>query len=428
MKNIRQENLWLRTGLIRQPITEQTYRLSTFVVKLQMEDGFLLYNTVTGCILFFENELDLINSKEILIKNWFYIPTTNFDEFLWVDFLRDKKREIVASKPTKSYIIMTTINCNARCFYCYEKGRKPITMSIKTAKELANFIIKKSPDCNIKLTWFGGEPLVNLKVIDFVCTELKNNGCIYFSHIISNGLLFTKEIIERSKTLWHLNMVQITIDGTEQKYLETKAYKNCIGDEFQRVIKNIELLLEESISVSVRLNQSLNNTQDLINLVSFLNDKFSKYKKFSVYNRLLFGEENSKINQEAYFLLKHKIIQLGLRKPKLKDTIQYSKCMADNANSFVITPDGHLGKCEHYSENNFIGSLKSEVYDCQMLDKFKETYESTPLCKTCSLYPSCVRLKMCPSEQNECSELIRADELDNIFYLMKEFYKQSIQK
>ena len=155
---------------------------------------------------------------------------------------------------------------------------------------------------------------------------------------------------------------------------------------------------------------------------------YNKYKKFSVYNRLLFGEENSKINQEAYFLLKHKIIQLGLRKPKLKDTIQYSKCMADNANSFVITPDGHLGKCEHYSENNFIGSLKSEVYDCQMLDKFKETYESTPLCKTCSLYPSCVRLKMCPSEQNECSELIRADELDNIFYLMKEFYKQSIQK
>ena len=42
--------------------------------------------------------------------------------------------------------------------------------------------------------------------------------------MISNGYLFSEEIIDRAARLWELRNVQITLDGTEKVYNETKAY------------------------------------------------------------------------------------------------------------------------------------------------------------------------------------------------------------
>lgn len=56
-------------------------------------------------------------------------------------------------KKTKSYTILTTTDCNARCFYCYELGRSRIPMSEQTAHEIADYI--SAPKVNIH--WFGGE-------------------------------------------------------------------------------------------------------------------------------------------------------------------------------------------------------------------------------------------------------------------------------
>ena len=82
MKCIKGEDSWLKNGLIRQQIKNQQYRMSTFVVDLPIDGGRLLYNTVTGSILFFESDQELQNSKDILINNWFFIPVVDFDEFL----------------------------------------------------------------------------------------------------------------------------------------------------------------------------------------------------------------------------------------------------------------------------------------------------------------------------------------------------------
>lgn len=59
MKYLKEEDSWLRNGLIRQPIRDQQYRKSIFVVDLPVEDGVLLYNTATGSMLYFESDLEL---------------------------------------------------------------------------------------------------------------------------------------------------------------------------------------------------------------------------------------------------------------------------------------------------------------------------------------------------------------------------------
>ena len=52
MEVIRQEQIWFRDHLVRQPKQNIKYRLSHFVVKQVTDDGILLYNNVTGCLLF----------------------------------------------------------------------------------------------------------------------------------------------------------------------------------------------------------------------------------------------------------------------------------------------------------------------------------------------------------------------------------------
>lgn len=424
MKYLKEEDSWLRNGLIRQPIRDQQYRKSIFVVDLPVEDGVLLYNTATGSMLYFESDLELQYSKEILISNWFYVPAIDFDEFLWVSFLRDKKRELASNNPMKSYLIMTTMDCNARCFYCYEKGRHPISMTAKTANDVSNYILTNAENKKVKLSWFGGEPLVNYKVIDLICEGLKRNRFNYVSHMISNGLLFSDDIIAKALNQWNLRRVQITIDGTESQYLKIKSFKNGKGDEFQKIMRNIEALLKNGILVSIRLNQSLNTTDDLLILVDLIKDKFSFYNNLSVYNRLLFDEEITSEVQLAYFSLKHKLQQIGLLKPKSIEAIKHSQCMADNDFSLVITPNGNLGKCEHFSEDHFIGSIYDTRYNQQMITQFKETHEQLSSCNSCALYPSCVRLKMCPSQLNICHEFTRADLLDNLHFMMKSYYQK----
>ncbi len=424
MKYLKEEDSWLRNGLIRQPIRDQQYRKSIFVVDLPVEDGVLLYNTATGSILYFESDQELQNSKDILISNWFYVPAFNFDEFLWVDFLRDKKRELSSDNPTKSYLIMTTMDCNARCFYCYEKGRRPITMTLQTANDVSDYIMTNAENKKVKISWFGGEPLVNYKVIDLICEDLKRNRFNYVSHMISNGLLFSDDVIAKALNLWNLRRVQITIDGTEGQYLKIKSFKNGKGDEFQKVMNNIEALLKQGVLVSIRLNQSINNSDDLLILVDLIKDKFSLYDNLSVYNRLLFDEEITTDVQLAYFRLKQKLQQVGLLKPKSMEAIKHSQCMADNDYSLVITPKGNVGKCEHFSEDHYIGSIYDEKFNQQMIIQFKEPREPLSFCKSCALYPSCVRLKMCPSQLDVCHEFTRKDLHDNIHIMMKSYYQK----
>lgn len=105
--------------------------------------------------------------------------------------------------------------------------------------------------------------MLNTVVMDLICQKLNDFGISYFSHIITNGLLFTRNIVNKAINVWKLKRVQITLDGTEQVYLRAKAYVNSQGSEFQIVLDNIEALLNSKIAVNIRLNQDAYNTEDL---------------------------------------------------------------------------------------------------------------------------------------------------------------------
>lgn len=389
--------------------TVNDYRLNKFVIKADVQDGWMLYNTMTGGVIFIHESDDLHESLDELEKMHFYVPL-GFDEVELVNKLRATKSSASKNQYINGYTILTTMDCNARCFYCYEKGQPRISMTEKIATDVAEFIIRKASNKPVDLRWFGGEPLVNTNVIDIICNAMIKNGIQFKSSMISNGLLFTDSIILKAKDVWQLKRVQITLDGTKDVYQKAKSYKDAVGNEFERVIDNINKLIEAKIKVIIRLNQGLYNTSDLLELIDFLSIKFRGKKLVSVYNHLLFDEEIKPETPSGYDgykrfkQLQNKIIECGLfiNNP-LKKKLKFGHCMADNDASVIITPKGEIGKCEHFANQHLIGNIYDPAFDsCEIL-RWKEQYQPIEKCFECPLYPQCVRLKMCPGEKELCS-------------------------
>lgn len=386
----------------------ENYRPSCFLIRKDIDSDFLLYNTATGSIVLLHGEEDIVASLPRLIEMYFYVPI-DFDEFSWVDKQRQIERE-KENKTIDGYTIITTLDCNARCFYCYEKGQSRIHMSPQTANDIVDYIVKNAkPGVIQDIRWFGGEPLANEKIIDLICEKLSAHDIQYQSRMISNGLLFNEVNISKAKNLWNLKKVQITLDGTEKVYQKAKSYVNATGKEFQQVLNNIDALLKARIQVVIRLNQDLYNTEDLLCLAELLSKKFQGRRGLSVYNSLLFSNEKetpetTQLRHKSFLKLQDSLFEKKLQKYKgIRKHIKIRHCMADNDSSIIIGPTGKIGKCEHYPNEFLIGSIYEEGFDTKMMNKWKETYDIKEKCHICPLYPQCVRIKMCPEEYENCS-------------------------
>lgn len=141
------------------------------------ENLWVIYNTFSGAIIILDN--DHKNNYDEL-KN-FHIQNNNkfinnlISQQVLIDNKYDEKQLIDASRARRTYgekaaylRILTTTGCNARCEYCYEKGFKTETMTLETAKHLINHILTLPKMEKFYIHWFGGEPLLNTKVIDVV--------------------------------------------------------------------------------------------------------------------------------------------------------------------------------------------------------------------------------------------------------------------
>ena len=411
----------------------QSYRLMTYVVQQPVDDGVLLYNTLTcSLVLLTPDEAADITAQQELIGRWFLVPQAHDDQKLCRQIRQMAALLKPAAKAITNYTILTTTGCNARCFYCYEKGTKPVTMTAETADKVVRYIVKHRGDEKVQIRWFGGEPLVNAKVIDQICTELCEQGVPFRSRMASNGYLFDADKVQRAKDLWHLREVQITLDGTEQTYNRVKAYVHQGVNAFERVLQNIAMLTAAGIHVSIRLNVDKHNIGEMAELVELLHQRFGTNEHLSIYSYHLFGERTPEEEAELFAQqtqLAQQIAACGYKRHKrgLQKDIKLNSCIADGSGSVVIVPDGHLSKCDNYLDSNFFGHIDSEEHDKAILRKFKERQADIDACATCFCYPQCIRLVMCV-DNFDCTPGNRQYRLSEMKDTMKYEYERYLRK
>lgn len=385
------------------------YRLMHYVVQQEVEEGVLLYNTLTCALaLVTHEEAQNLMAVDGLVEQWFLVPVGHNDKKICKLAKYGLRMMQKRPKGIRKYTIVTTTGCNARCAYCFEKGTKPVNMTMETAEKVAKYIITHRGEYEkVQTDWFGGEPLNNFKVIDRICTRLTESDVKFFSRITTNGFLFSEKMVAKAAQSWHLNQALITLDGTEQNYNRIKAYVHRNEpNPFQRVLNNIGLLLDAGIKVRVRLHVSIDNVLDMEELLGILADRFSGNDLFSLQilhlfelfgpeARVLSSEERARVIREIH-RLRDLGCQLGIMKPKeLNQKMKLFRCMVDSEDALMIVPDGHLGLCEHHLENRFFGHIDSDEWDTEVLKQSREYCEEIPECDTCALYPVCYRPKIC---------------------------------
>lgn len=394
----------------------QKYRLLHYIITVNVETGVLLRNQLTYEMILLDNtEYSLlVDSKpddsssfsNDLIKRWFLVPV-EFDEYNIKQQVLSILPLLQKSTSKRTYSILTTLDCNARCFYCFENDTPKYAMSDDTADKVIEYIKSTYNNESIAIQWFGGEPLYNIEAIDRIILGIKKHNIDFVSTMTSNGYLFDSTIVDRAKKLWKLKRVQITLDGTEKTYNKVKNYiYNTDDSPFYRVIRNIHLLLDAEILVNIRLNIERYNIEDIYKLIDQLDCEFNKNKFLHIYPAILFDdckvnlktrdeEMNNKLLEES-IRIKTKLYTMGYYKDRLDKSPRINSCMADNDNTIIILPNGNLSKCERITQENRLGSVYERSTNHNLISEWKEVADFNE-CKFCPIGIECKHLKKCPS-------------------------------
>ena len=434
MTQIKGADKTISSILGKQSVNESVrYRFLYFCLITEVENGLLIYNNLTKeLLLISEKEYNILIENNFsvdgemvieLIEKWFLVPQEH-DDVALSDKLIKIGRLIKNKSVVTDYNILTTTACNARCFYCYEAGTKAITMTEKTANDVAEYIIKKSKGKEVHITWFGGEPLCNLKAIDIICDRLTEKNVSFYSQMVSNAYLFDDELCEKAVNKWKLKWIQITLDGLADTYNRVKNYVYNDSDAFVRVTDNIERICKKNIAVQVRLNMDKHNAAELNDLVTYLNERFNKYKLFTLYPQLIYEdvgyekisrtEEESAALIEQFYELRDRIKLLNSNWNIIKrDKFKCYSCQADDPSWLMILPDGNLGFCEHYIDSEFFGTIYDDTPKPAVWCEYCKPIQK---CHTCPAYPTCLILEKCPAGMHKCSDF---DEDIRVDYIRK---------
>ena len=106
------------------------------------------------------------------------------------DFLLDKEKSNI-----NGALLNVTDQCNCRCKYCDFVKYKNSFMSKEVAEQALKFLtnLSKTKDRKLNIAFFGGEPLLNFSLIEYIVTKYTDQ---YSWSITTNGTLLTKEIID----------------------------------------------------------------------------------------------------------------------------------------------------------------------------------------------------------------------------------------
>lgn len=408
MELISKPEEWVK-DLYEDTILNGEYKISDYCIVVEYDNGYILFHTITWTILFLTKEdYENIIDNKFLLENKIIVNKNVKEENIAKKVFLKRACPNIKNKYEKinSYILFTTNECNANCPYCYEIIKKG-KMTPKIADKIIDFIEEKHSK-TIKLQWFGGEPLMNMDIMDYICNSLNEKGINFYSTIISNALKFTPDIIEKSVNLWKISKLQVTLDGTEDTYNKTKNY-DIEGNAFNTVIENIQNILEKSqIQIVLRINVSNENIDEIPLLIDYISDKFKDYigNRITIDIHEIFQTGNNEILMEKDdfykkfydILLKYEIGE----KSNIITKHNLIHCFSDRFSCVAIDTNGNLHNCEHISNDNLIGNVNEGIIYTKpitMAETKDGTFLDFCILTKCKLLPICEQYEFCENNK-----------------------------
>ncbi|QES91064.1 radical SAM/SPASM domain-containing protein [Rhizosphaericola mali] len=358
----------------------------------------LLYDMYEACFKLqkFDDLKELHNDFFNFLVSKEFLVNQDLDE---VGRVKEYSYNIDNDESTYELHINPTMNCNFKCWYCYETHIKDSKMSSDTISHVINHVQniyrerKKLKHLNIG--WFGGEPLlyykkVVLPILETIHSLSLEKEIIFTSSITTNGLLIDEDVISTSLK-YGLQFYQITLDGDRQRHDKVRFISEGRGS-YDAIVANIISLAKSKINALVRINcsqETLNGINQIVNDFEHLNDEIKKYISFDFHAVWQEMEDLSdQLNESRNFFKQH-----GLNvQSSVINTVQNS-CYGDHRNHATINFNGEVFKCtaRDFTTKNSEGLL-DETGNINWNEKFEKRlnikFKNKP-CLECAILPMC---------------------------------------
>jgi uncharacterized protein len=182
---------------------------------------------------------------DVLRENGFLVESHEADRQALDRYLDEVRSDTSELNVT----LLTTLQCNFACEYCFQgdhgdQNARADKMSMQTAAQAIAWMTRELDRVRpgkLVITFFGGEPLLNLPVMYEVAERMEAAASArqipMFVNIITNGLLLTPEVVDRMSPLG-LNGIKITLDGDRDTHNRMRPLRGGQGT-FDRIVANI---------------------------------------------------------------------------------------------------------------------------------------------------------------------------------------------
>lgn len=311
--------------------------------------------------------------------------------------------------------LIPTNNCNFRCIYCYETPKNQV-MSEETEKSVLKFFEKNIKNYKyVRLSWFGGEPLIQkdlvIRISEQVNSLCKKYGKPLIGLISTNGYELDLETFKKLVKNRILSY-QICLDGNEFSHnIQRPHYKN--KDSYNKILNNLiqikQNMKSNTFKIGIRANMTPLVEKYLTDQLDVLSKHFKNDKRFSIYfqgvrnwggERIIKNNVKIIADEEDYYRKWYDIaFEKGLFSAETLEFVPvYGLCEANLRNGFLINYDGTVQKCSLasydplYKDINDIGYISEDGtmhIDELKLSKWIVKKDHCNDCKDCYIYPLC---------------------------------------
>lgn len=426
----------------------QLFKSNPYNVLIPVDERgeFLIYNTLTGGIEILSLEegkllSELFNLQEFQEEDFHENPLL-LEYLVEREYIIDSQKNIVdifeknnqenqfKNAGTIHLTIGTTISCNMGCSYCFEFVKPNHTLKDdKVKKQTVNYIeeiILKSDKKihTLSVTWYGGEPLLNVRAIDDMSVGLieltQKYKLKYDAKIITNGIYLTeinvKKLIDNK-----VGLIQVTIDGARDVHDRKRPLKQKNAENYYRILNNLSVI-PEGIDVAVRVNVDREvaiSTPDMLDDFRSFGIWPNKYKQFRFdpawlrsYDEIVLNddEKNTRMEMDEFFDFKQSFrLSLlnrfnkwadanSIKAARLKwDLPSYQSTCATWASpvSLVVDPNGYIHKCwETIHDDTKAPASVFDTYDPEVFAKYSafNRYTHNEVCRNCKYLPVCDKI------------------------------------
>lgn len=391
-------------------------KYSQFNSVIPYENKFTLYNSFTQKFLIIEPLLkDLLEAaRHEGVDSLAEIHPTFYDYLKKEQYLVDsetdevqKVRDLVAEvdENVDSFLLTVnpTMNCNFKCWYCYETHIKKSSLHVDMVDKIGFFIEKivRKPQMRFfNMSFFGGEPLLyfDRDVVPLIVKlqqECAMHSVDYAVNFTTNGYLVNDDFINFFKLNGITPGLQITLDGYKEQHDKVRYVSSSKGS-YEVIIQNIKKLLLNSFPVRLRVNYTSENIEDAYKIAEEFQDIPADLKKEYLlidYHRVW---QDSKVDDIGVIVNKNieHIKKEGIQVKHMAPNNVRESCYADKRNSAVINYNGDLFKCtaRDFTTAKRAGFLSDEgdlIWEDDYLEKRMKVKFNNKPCLTCRLMPIC---------------------------------------